>query len=335
MALASVGFAQKPELRLFIWSEYIDPAIPKQFEAQTGIRVRIDLYESNEDMLAKLQAGGVSQYDLIVPSDFIVPTLVNLKLVQPIDKSRIPNFKNLDPKFVNPPFDPGNRYSVAYQWGFVGLMYRKDRFRTPPTSWAVLLDPQQQVGPFTLLDSVREMLGIALRYRGGSVNAKDPARVKAAGDLLLAAKKSRQSLGFDGGVGGKNKVMAGQAAAAVVYNGDAVRAMSESPNVAFVLPKEGATLAVDSLMIPAKAPNVAAAYRFINYILDPKVGAQLSNFNRFATPNKASLPFITPADRANPAIYPDAAGMGRLEYILDLGRDTRLYDEIWTQVKSR
>jgi spermidine/putrescine transport system substrate-binding protein len=332
VALLALGLAQK-ELRLFIWSEYMDPAILEAFSKQTGLRVRVDLYESNEELIAKLQAGGVGQYDVIFPSDFYVPSIIQLKLVQPLDHSKIPNLKNVDDKFKNPPFDPGNRYSAAYQWGTTGLIYRKDRVGEPK-SWAVIF--KEPKAPFILMDSPRQMLGNVLKYLGYSVNTKNPKEVQQAGQVLLQAKRSRYFLGFEGGVGGKNRVVAGAATYAVVYNGDAVKAADENPGkVAFTIPQEGATLWVDSMMIPAKAPNPEGAHRFINFILDPKVGAQLSNFNRYATPNKAALPHINPADRKNPAIYPPGDLMKRLEFILDLGKDNRIYDEVWTAVKSR
>ncbi|MER3483815.1 MAG: polyamine ABC transporter substrate-binding protein [Meiothermus sp.] len=332
LALSSLAFAQK-EMRLFIWSEYMDPAIIKAFEQKYNLKVRIDLYESNEDMVAKLQAGGVSQYDVVVPSDYIIPSMVQLGLLQPLDQSKIPNLKNLDTKFKSPPYDPGNKYSAAYQWGSVGLMYRKDKVKTPD-SWSVIFDPKG-TGNYVLMDSVREMMGAVLKYQGQSVNAKDPKAVQAAGKLLLDAKKSPRALGFEGGVGAKNHLVAGQASYAVVYNGDAIKATGENKNVAFVVPKEGATLFLDNMAIPAKAPNVEAAHQFINFILDPKIGAQLSNYNRYATPNAAAKPYINKDDLKNPAIYPSAAIMNKLEFILDMGSDSRLYDEVWTAVKSR
>jgi spermidine/putrescine transport system substrate-binding protein len=332
LVFLALGLAQK-ELRLFIWSEYIDPAILEAFTKQTGLKVRVDLYESNEELIAKLQAGGVSQYDVIVPSDFYVPSIIQLGLVQPLDHAEIPNLKNLDDKFKSPPYDPGNRYSAAYQWGTTGLIYRKDRVGEPK-SWAVIF--KEPKAPFILMDSPREMLGNALKYLGYSVNTKNPKEVQQAGQLLLQAKRSRYFLGFEGGVGGKNRVVAGAATYAVVYNGDAVKAADENPGkVAFAIPQEGATLWVDNMMIPARAPNPEGAHRFINFILDPKVGAQLSNFNRYATPNKVALPYINPADRKNPAIYPPAELIKRLGFILDLGKDNRIYDEVWTAVKSR
>jgi len=333
LLILPLAFAQQREMRLFIWSEYMDPAIIRAFEQRFNLRVRIDLYESNEDMLAKLQAGGVSQYDVIVPGDYIIPTLIQLRLIQPLDHSKIPNLKNLDPKFANPPFDRGNRHSVAYQWGMSGIMYRKDRVPTP-TSWSVILGPGAD-RPFVLMDSIREMLGGALRFQGRSINSRNPAEVQAAGQVLLNAKRNPRFLGFEGGVGAKNRLVAGTATYAVVYNGDALRAVAENKNVGFVVPREGAALFLDNLAIPARAPNREAAHQFINFILDARIGAQLSNFNRYATPNKAALPFINAQDRRNPAIYPDATTMAKLEFVLDLGRDARIYDEVWTAVKSR
>lgn len=335
LAFASLAMAQK-EMRLFIWSEYMDPAIIQAFEKKYNLKVRIDLYESNEDMLAKLQAGGVSQYDVIVPGDYIIPTLIQLKLIQPLNKSIVTNLKNLDTKFANPPYDPGNQYSSAYQWGMSGIMYRKDKVKSVPNSWADILDSKSSAtGPYVLMDSVREMMGGALRYLGYSINSRDPKQVQAAGKLLLDSKKSSRALGFEGGVGAKNRLVAGTATYAVVYNGDAIKAAAENKNVAFVVPKEGGAFFVDNMAIPAKAPNAQAANHFINFILDPKIGAQLSNYNRYATPNKAAMPFINKADVKNPAIYPSEAVKKNLEFVLDLGKDSRLYDEIWTAVKSR
>ncbi|MGH9464128.1 MAG: ABC transporter substrate-binding protein, partial [Thermoanaerobaculia bacterium] len=142
------------------------------------------------------------------------------------------------------------------------------------------------------------------------------------------------SQGFEGGVGGKNKVLGRAVTAAVVYNGDAVRGTADDPETYYFVPREGGVIWVDNLVVPAEAPHRDAAERFINFILDPEVGAQLSNFNQYATPNKAAKPFINPDDLANPAIYPPAEIMAALEFVVDLGDDNRLYDEVWTQIKS-
>lgn len=331
----ALAFAQNKTLQLYTWTDYIDPAIVTDFEKQTGIKVRITYYESNEEMQAKLQAGGVSQFDIVVPSDYIIPVLINLKLLQPLDKSKIPNLKNLDPKFANPPFDPGNRYTAGYLWGTVGLMYRTDIFKTPPTSWNVLFDPRQQKGAFSFMDSSREMLGIGLRYVGQSVNTTQPAEVKKVIEAMLAAKRSRNFKGFQGGVSATKLLLANQAVAAVVYNQDALRVAEDNPRYGFTIPKEGSTLFIDNMAIPAKAPNPEAANLFINFMLDAKIGARLAEYQKSATPNAAAQKLLKPDMLKNPAIWPTEAQMKVLEFILDQGNNNRVLDEAWTQVKSR
>jgi spermidine/putrescine transport system substrate-binding protein len=337
MVFVSAAWAADQELKIFIWSEYMDEVnMPKAFEQATGIKVKLDLYESNEEMLAKLQAGGVSEYDIVVPSDYIMPSLIHLGLLQPLDHSKIPNLKNLSDKFKNPSFDPGNKYSAGWQWGTVGLMYRKDRMTDAQAqSWGVLFDPKQDRGPFCLLDSVREMMGISLKYLGYDFNSIDPKQLKEAADLLIKTKKRGSCLGFKGGVGGKNDVVAGLAAAAIVYNGDAIQAMAEDPTkLGFIVPKEGGEIWVDSMCIPAKAPNPDAAHKWINWVLEPKVGASLSNYNHYASPNGAAKPYLNKEDLANPGVWPTPEIMETLEFVKDLGNDNRIVDEAWTAVKS-
>ena len=322
------------ELRLYIWSEYIDPAIVKDFEKKFGCKVLIDLYESNEEMTAKLIAGGVSQYDIVVPSGYAVKSMIEQNLLMKIDKSKVPNLKNIDPKFTKLAADPGDAFSVPYQWGTIGIMYRKDKVKNFVPSWKMIFD-DKTLGPFILMDSTREMIGSALIYLGKSLNTTNKDDLLAAAKVLLAAKKDKNFKGFEGGIGGKNQIIAGTAAMAVVYNGDAVRGMADNPNAAFVNPVEGGLIWVDSMGITAKAPNADLAHKFIDYILDPKVGAQLSNFNRYPTPNAASIPMIRPEDLKNPAIYPDARTKAKLQFLDDLGKDNRIYDEVWTMIKSR
>ncbi|MEW6264212.1 MAG: spermidine/putrescine ABC transporter substrate-binding protein [Thermodesulfobacteriota bacterium] len=333
---ATLAGAADKELRIFIWSEYMPDTLWKNFQKQTGLKVRIDLYENNEEMLAKLQAGGVSQYDIIVPSDYIMPSLINLKLIQPLDQAKVPNLKNLKDMFKKTTYDPGNKYSAAWQWGTVGLMYRKDKIKKLDNSWALLFDPTRDPGPFWLIDSVREMLGIALLFLKKDFNSTDPADLKAASDLLIATKKNKACLGFKPGVGGKNDVVAGTAAAAIVYNGDALRAINEDKTgkLAFTVPREGSEIWFDSMCLPVKAPNPEAAHKWINFVLDARNGAELSNFNQYATPNEAAMKFIKAGDLKNPGIYPTQEMMKTLHFTKDPGKDMRLIDEAWTRAKS-
>ncbi|MCC7145278.1 MAG: spermidine/putrescine ABC transporter substrate-binding protein [Phycisphaeraceae bacterium] len=336
---AAVKAKDKPvEINVYMWSEYIDPAITEEFEKETGIKVNLSYYESTEEMKAKLQhAAGVSQYDVVVADTPSVPMLIRLGLVQALDHGKIENLKNLDPRFRNAAYDPDNKYTVVYQWGTVGLIYNKEKLPNLPATWGVLFDPAKQAGTFLMIDEMRDQMGVALRYLGQSVNCVDVEQVRKAGELILTAKKSKNAQGFEGGVGGKNRVAAGSVEMAVVWNGDALRAIEEDEDqkLAFFVPEEGSIIWADVMVIPSQAPHAEAAHRFINYLLKPEVGAQLSNFNKYATPNAAAMPFITPEDRENPVIYPPQEIMDKLEYLQDLGNSTRIYDEVWTAVKSR
>lgn len=323
------------KVNVYMYSEYIDPEIPKQFKKETGIEVNLVTYEAAEDMVAKMQHGGDSQFDVVVAPNHWVPVLKNLKLIQPLDKAKVPNYKNIDPQFNKRPYDPEDAVSAPYLWGTIGLVYRKDKCANMPLSWKAMFDEKTQPGAFYLLDELRPMMSAALISLGKSINSKDKADLKAAGELMLKAKSSKKCKGFAATIEAKNKVVSGDALLALVYNGDAVRGIGENDKVAFAVPQEGSMIWVDCMTVPAKAPNAEAGLKFINYILDAKVGAQLANFIRYASPNKASMASIKPEDKANAAIYPTSDEMKKLQYLEDLGKDNQLYDEIWTSVKSK
>jgi len=325
------------ELRLLIWSEYMPEDFMDKFAADTGIKSRVEFYESTEELVAKLQAGGVSQYDVVVPSDYIVNSMIQLNLLQKLDHSKLPNLANLEESFKTASYDPGNVYTAPYQWGTVGMLYNKEVLgKDYEPSLKLFFDPASRKGPVVLIDSIREMLGIGLKYMGKSVNTLDTNDLKALADMMIETKASKYFAGFDVGTGGRSKVVAGTAIAALVYNGDALRAVADNPEkFAFANPKEGTVLWADNMAIPAKAPNVEYAHKFINWVLDPKNGAELSNWTQYATPNKASKEFITPDDLKNPAIYPSEETMKTLEFITDLGKNNRYYDELWTMIKTR
>jgi spermidine/putrescine transport system substrate-binding protein len=320
-------------LNLYIWSEYIDPKVVAAFEKESGCKVNIDLYEDGESMLAKLQGGGAGLYDVVVPPDHLVPAMIKLGLLARLRQDRLPNLRNLDPQFAHPPFDRENHYTVAYQWGTVGIFAREPAGKPLPRTWGLFFDPKLQAGDFVLIDSVRDTLGAALKYKGVSLNSTDLNQLKTVRDLVLNAKK--RSRGFEGSVGGKNRVLSKAAQAAIVYSGEGVRGMAEDKETVFFIPEEGSQIWVDNLAIVARAPHAELAERFINFLLEAKTSAQVSNFTQFSSPNRAALEFIRPEDLANPILYPPAEIRKKLEFLQDLGAKTRLFDEIWTQVKAK
>lgn len=330
---ASTLLAAPRALHLFIWSEYIDPGVVAEFEKRFDCRVTTDLYEDESAMMAKLQAGGVSRYDVVVPADHKVPVLGKLGLLAPLRLERVPNLRHVDGRFLNPPYDRSNRFSVAYHWGTVGLYVRREGGMLPPATWGLIFEPARQAGPFVLLDGPRDLIGAALKYKGQPLNTFAAEPLKGMLPLLLDAK--RRSLGFDNSVGGRNKVLAKAARVAVVYSGEAARGVEQDKDTAYLHPKEGSQIWVDNLAILAKAPHPELAEVFINYLLEPEVAARNARFVRFATPNRAARALIPAADLANPAIYPPQEVMEKLEFLEDPGNRGRVLDELWTSLKAR
>jgi spermidine/putrescine transport system substrate-binding protein len=319
-------------LNLFIWREYIDPQVIQSFERECGCNVTVNVYEDNETLLTRLEGGGTSVYDVVVPSDTIVHSMISRKLLAPLRHENIPNIKNLDPRFAARDYDPGNKFTVPYQWGTVGLYVRKKPGETIDETWGLIFDAKKQIGPFLMIDDARSAIGTALKYKGYSFNSTDKGQLLKARDLLIEVR--RRSLGFESAVSAKNRVLAKACRVGMVYNGDAVRGMRLDPDTYYFIPREGSEIWLDNLAVPARAPHRDMAEKFINFILDPRIGAQVSNFNLYGTPNRAALEFINSDDRRNPVIYPPPDVMNKLEFVRDLGPRSAWYDELWTSIKS-
>jgi spermidine/putrescine transport system substrate-binding protein len=320
---ADLGPIEK-ELNIYSWSDYIAEDTVPNFEKEFGIKVTYDTFESNEEMVAKLQAGA-SGYDIVVPSNYIVPVMTATDLVAPISKQYLTNLGNLAPTFVNPVFDPDNKYSIAYQWGTTGFAYRTDKVPAPGDSWAIFLDAKYK-GKMTQMDDQRDVIGSWLRYRGKSLNSVDPTELAAAKADAIAAKKNLKAY-ISAPV--KGQLVSGDVWIAQLWNGDTAQAKVEQPNIGYVLPKEGCTIWTDSMMVPKTAPHKRAAHEWINYVLRPDVAAAISNFTGYGTPNAVGLPMMK-----NPVPYPTAEEFQRLEYQKDLGADSGLWDQLWTEIKS-
>lgn len=324
-------------LRIFMWSDYIDPQVVKDFEKARGVRVVIDTYESNEAMLAKLQGGG-SSYDLANPSNYFIQTMIRAQLLQPLTPATLPNFVNVAAGFRNPTYDPGSRYSVPYQYAATGLAYNAARYIPPSQSWNLIFGPSDTLR-FVLLDDPREVIGAALKYQGHSVNSRSVPELRAARDLLRKVVAKKGFLGFDGGPGIRNRLLAGDIDLGQIYVGDLLQGAAENPRLKVFLPQEGTTISTDTLVLLAGAPNPVLARDFVNTVLAPKVSAAISNYTYYGNPNAAARPYLDPLLRGNPAFNPPQADLtsGKVEFIEELpaGRPPRLYDRIWTELKSR
>jgi len=319
------------QLNIYTWSTYISPRLLSGFEREFHCNVNYDLYDSNEALLTKLQAGNVD-YDLVVPSDYMVEILIRQGLLARLDKPRLPNaWANTDPRFLGLPFDPHNDYSVPYAWGTTGLAYRADLVKEPVNSWAVFFNPHY-AGHILLLDDTREVFGMALKNLGYSLNSTNPEEIRQARDLLLEEKrlvKGYNSSNFE------QDLAAGDAWIAQAYNGNMPFVMRDDPRIRYVIPKEGCTISVDCACIPRHAPHPELAAEFINYFHRPDVAAVFVNDCGFNTPNQYDRREIEPWLLANPAVFPNPAWLTNCEFMRDVGPIVALYDRYWTEIKAR
>lgn len=322
-AVADLGPMEK-ELHLYNWSDYIAEDTVPNFEKEFGVKVTYDTYESNEEMVAKLQAGA-SGYDIVVPSGYIIPVLVATDLIVPLNWKYITNAGNISPIFRKLPSDPDDKYTVAWQWGTTGIAYRTDKLKVPVDSWDVFHD-KKYAKKLTMMDDGREVIGAELRHRGHSLNSTNPAELAQAKADCIDAKKNLKAY-ISAPV--KAQLISGDVWISQLWNGDTTQAKAEQPNLAYVIPKEGCTIWGDSMVIPKSAPNKRAAHEWINYILRPEVGAALSEATGYGTPNAAAAKVMK-----DPVPYPTPDELKRLEYQVDLGKDTATWDQIWTEIKS-
>ena len=321
---------EEKKLNLYNWTGYVAKSTIPSFEKKTGIKVTQDYYTSNEELLAKLQAGG-TDYDVIVPSDYMVEVMIKSDILLPLDKSKIPNFKNIGENFKGLPYDPDNEYSVPYQWGTTGILYNKKEIGELGESWDPMWDPEFE-GKIAMLNDTRETLGAALYKLGYSVNATEQEQLDEAKAELIKQKPLLR--GYFDSTESRPLVLNGDLLAGHVFSGDAFLALSENEDLDYIVPKPAATRWTDNMCIPNGAQHPENAHKFINHILDAEVGAKLSNYTYYNTPNAAALPKIDPALKDLPGYVLPPEVFERLEVIEDTGEATREYERIFTEVKS-
>jgi spermidine/putrescine transport system substrate-binding protein len=327
-----VNSDKTPMLRIFIWEEYIDPEVYRLFEREFGAKVLEDNYGSNEDMRAKLQAGG-AVYDLVVPSDYMVTLLRKDDLLLPIDLSRIPNLRYLAARFRDPPYDPGHRYSVPYQWGITGIGYNKSQVIPPPTRWADLFEPawiEPYKNRISMLNDMREVIAAALLALGHSPETTNPQHLAQAQALLLRQKPflaKYDSESFE------DSLASGETVLAQGWSGEIAVAQTQNPDIDFIVPDEGTLGFVDNWAIPKGARQKALAEDFMNFVLRPEISAMIVNHARYASVNEAARAFIKPDILNGPSYYwPEDAKLWWLHDFNDAGR---LYERVWLELKGR
>jgi spermidine/putrescine-binding protein len=326
---APVGCRPKKQtLHVFTWSDYFPEEVVLRFEQEADVRVVLDTYENNEDLVAKLQTGATG-YDLIVPSDYAVQQLAQLGLLEPLDAANIPNLAGVDGRFLRQYFDPHNTYSVPYLWGTAGIAYEATKVKPAPSSWAVLWDGKY-ADNINMLDDMREVFAVAHKRLGSSVNTTEPAAIRAAKDLLIQQKPLVRSYTTET----DTLMLSGQVALTHAWSGDVFRVAEENPNWRYVIPAEGSTFFMDNIAVPKGAPHKALAETFVDFVLRPENIAAVTAFTHYANCVPASVVHLPEALRKNPLIFPSDEVLGRLESLKRLGDAEVLYGDAWTAVKS-
>jgi len=324
-----------PQLQLYTWVEYIDPALKEQFETDCGVKVTETNYDSNETLLATLQSGATG-YDLIVPSDYMVQIMVSENLLQPLDYTLIPNYKNMGAAHVGQYFDPEQKFIVPYFWGTSGFAVDTSIIADPAASWKTIFEPAPEAcGKISMLDDPRETVGAALMYLGYPINDTDPAHLEAAKQALI--KQAECVKAYDS-QSNDDLIIQGETVIGHIWTGDAILAglpdVGGREEIVYVIPQEGCTIWQDNMAIPKGATNLYTSHIFINYMNDAQRAAQNAEFVGYGTPNEAAKALLPEDMLNNPGISPPAETFARLQWIEDVGDALELYDRIWTEFKA-
>ena len=330
------------ELYVYNWGEYIDESVIDEFEAETGIHVTYDLFETNEEMYPVIEAGGVN-YDVVCPSDYMIQKMAENGLLAEINFDNVPNIKNIDQVYLekSKAFDPDNRYSVPYTWGNVGIIYNVQKLEElgvpAPTKWSDLWDERLK-GEILMQDSVRDAFMVALKELGYSMNTTDEAELQEAKKLLLAQKPLVQAYVVDQV---RDKMLNGEAAVGVIYSGELLYLQEEAEtlnldyDLEYVLPEEGTNIWIDSWVIPYNAKNKENAEKWINFLCRPDIAVKNFEYITYATPNKAAFDLLDPEYQENKAVFPDTDKLENSEVYSYLGTEADdLYSALWKEVKS-
>jgi spermidine/putrescine transport system substrate-binding protein len=324
------GYSGGDTLTVYNWGDYIDPDLVNQFEKETGIKVIYQTFDSNEAMMTKIEQGGTT-FDIAVPSEYAISKMREENLLLPIDHSKLPNLKYINPRFLDLSFDPGNKYSIPYFWGTVGIVYNSDMIDGKKIkSWNDLWDPKLK-NQILLADGAREVMGMGLNSLNYSLNDTNKAHLQEAKRKLDTLTPNVKAI-----VGDEIKMLLAneEAAIGVVWSGDASEIMSENDKLNYVVPEEGSNLWFDNMVIPKTAKNVEGAHKFMNFMLDPKHAAQNAEYVGYSTPNKKALDYLPKEVAEDERFYPEEELTKKLEVYNNLGkRMLAYYNELFLEFK--
>lgn len=326
-----LAYANRGIVNIYAWASEIPVSIINQFEKETGITINISTYENNEIMYAKMRATTNPGYDVIMPSSYFVERMSKQNMLEKLDKTKLTYFKNLDPQFANPTYDPQLQYSIPYIWGVTGIFFNK-KYYAPNSikKWGDLWN-KRYYNQLMLLDDTREIFSIALLALGYSPNDTDPKHIEQAYLKLKALLPNVKVFSSDTVV---SNIIDEDANIGTAWNGDVYKAMSENPDIDFVFPEDGMMIWVDNFAIPQTAPHKENAYAFINFMLRADVAKEAVMRIHFATVNKAAKDLLPFDIQNNPVLYPSKEIMKRGIFQTDLGENTlAIYEKYWEQLK--
>ena len=320
------------ELFIYTWSNYTDQNLLNRFNQETGFKAVANVFDSNEVMLARLQAGGGSDYSIVYPSDYMVEKMTDMGLLSQLDFSRVKGLEHLIPRFLNPEYDPGNLHSVPISWGTTGLIYNSKKLKKIPEDWTYLWENKQELNKrMTLLNDVREVMGAVLKMMGYSYNSRNPQEIQNAYEKLAELKPNIASFTSDAW---RDQVLSGDLLIAMCYSSDANEIIEENKHLQFIIPKSGATLWTDTITIPKTAPNPEGAYAWINFMLQPDIAAQICERLSFATPNQLAFNQLATEVKENVRLFPPESDLERCESIAPVGDSGEVYERYWTKLTS-
>ena len=332
LALPMGALAANEVVNVYNWNNYMDESVYEIFEQETGIHVNPIYFVENEDMMVQLRVSP-GAYDLVFPSDYCVERLISEGMLAEINKDNVPNLVHLDEKFLgdNCNYDPGNVYSIPFMWGTVGILYNTALVDEPVDSWNILWN-EKYANSIFMLDSLRDTMGIALKALGYSMNTRDLKELSEACDTLIAQKPLVKAYYVDETL---DKMVAGDAALALMYSGDALNAMLLNEDLAYSVPMEGSNVWVDPMVIPASAKNKENAEKLINFLCRPDIAQMNCEYIWYSSPNRTAIENMGEEYTENPTINPPQEVLDRCEFFHDIP-DSFLtaYNSFWSKVKN-
>jgi spermidine/putrescine transport system substrate-binding protein len=327
---SSEGYSGDNTLTIYNWGDYVDPELLTRFEEETGIKVIYQTFDSNEAMMTKIEQGGTT-FDVSIPSEYAISKMKEENLLIELDHSKLPNLKNIDPRFMNLSFDPDNAYSIPYFWGTVGIVYNPELVGDLTfSSWDDLWDLSLR-NQILLLDGAREVMGMGLNSLHYSLNDTDEAHLQEAKAKLLQMTPNVKAI-----VGDEIKMLLAneEAAVGLVWSGDASEIMGENEKLDYVVPEEGSNLWFDNMVIPKTARNIEGAHQFINFMLDPEVAAQNTEYVGYSSPNQEAMVLLPEEISSDERFYPNEELTSRLEVYDNLGKKMLShYNELFLEFK--